>query len=35
VLGGSEKIIIDTKQGQSVVPFLSLDQMPSRKEEKK
>jgi membrane protease subunit HflK len=35
VLGGSEKIIIDTKHGQSVVPFLSLDQMPSRKEEKK
>jgi membrane protease subunit HflK len=35
VLGGSEKIIIDTKQGQGVVPFLSLDQMPSRKEEKK
>ena len=33
VLGGSEKIIIDTKNGQSVVPFLSLDQM--RKEEKK
>jgi len=34
VLGGSEKIIIDTKNGQSVVPFLSLDQM-LRKEEKK
>ena len=35
VLGGSEKIIIDTKNGQSVVPFLSLDQMQPRKEEKK
>ena len=35
VLGGSEKIIIDTKGGQGVVPFLSLDQMLSRKEEKK
>jgi membrane protease subunit HflK len=35
VLGGSEKIIIDTKHGQSVVPFISLDQMLSRKEEKK
>jgi modulator of FtsH protease HflK len=35
VLGGSEKIIIDTKSGQGVVPFLSLDQMLSRKDEKK
>ena len=35
VLGGSEKIIIDTKNGQGVVPFLSLDQMQWRKEEKK
>ena len=35
VLGGSDKIIIDSKHGQSVVPFLSLDQLPSRKEEKK
>jgi membrane protease subunit HflK len=35
VLGGSEKIIIDTKNGQNVVPFLSLDQMLQRKEEKK
>jgi len=35
VLGGSEKIIIDTKGGQGVVPFLSLDQMLTRKEEKK
>jgi modulator of FtsH protease HflK len=35
VLGGSEKIIIDTKGGQGVVPFLSLDQMLQRKDEKK
>ena len=33
-VAGSDKIIIDTKNGQSVVPFLSLDQM-LRKEEKK
>jgi membrane protease subunit HflK len=35
VLGGSDKIIIDSKHGQGVVPFLSLDQLQSRKEEKK
>jgi modulator of FtsH protease HflK len=32
VLGGSDKIIIDSKNGQGVVPFLSLDQLQKRKE---
>jgi membrane protease subunit HflK len=32
VLGGTEKIIIDSKTGQGVVPFLSLDQLQKRKE---
>jgi modulator of FtsH protease HflK len=32
VLGGTEKIIIDSKNGQGVVPFLSLDQLQKRKE---
>ena len=32
VLGGTEKIIIDGKTGQGVVPFLSLDQLQKRKE---
>jgi modulator of FtsH protease HflK len=27
VLGGADKIIIDSKKGQAVVPFLSLDQL--------
>ena len=35
VLGGTDKIIIDTKHGHGVVPFLSLDQRQPRKEEKK
>jgi modulator of FtsH protease HflK len=35
VLSGSEKIIIDSKNGQGVVPFLSLDQLQKRKEEAK
>jgi membrane protease subunit HflK len=35
VLGGSDKIIIDSKNGQGVVPFLSLDQLQKRKEEAK
>ena len=35
VLGGSEKIIIDSKGGQGVVPYLSLEQLQPRKEEKK
>ena len=35
VLSGSDKIIIDSKSGQGVVPFLSLDQMQKRKEEAK
>ena len=35
VLGGSDKIIVDNKNGQGVVPFLSLDQVPKRKEEGK
>src|SRR3981081_1289169 len=28
VLGGTDKIIIDSRNGQGVVPFLSLDQLP-------
>jgi hypothetical protein len=32
VLGGTDKIIIDGKEGQGVVPFLSLDQLHKRKE---
>jgi membrane protease subunit HflK len=32
VLGGADKIIIDGKAGQSVVPFLPLDQLGKRKE---
>lgn len=32
VLGGAEKIIIDGKAGQGVVPFLPLDQLNKRKE---
>jgi modulator of FtsH protease HflK len=35
VLGGTDKIILDSKGGQGVVPFLSLDQQPKRKEEGK
>ena len=27
VLGGTDKIIVDTKSGQGVVPFLSLEQV--------
>jgi membrane protease subunit HflK len=32
VLSGAEKIILDGKAGQGVVPFLPLDQLPKRKE---
>jgi membrane protease subunit HflK len=32
VLGGTDKIILDSKAGQGVVPFLPLDQLPKRKE---
>jgi membrane protease subunit HflK len=32
VLGGTDKIIIDSKNGQGVVPYLSLDQLQKRKE---
>lgn len=32
VLGGAEKIILDGKAGQGVVPFLPLDQFQKRKE---
>jgi membrane protease subunit HflK len=32
VLGGAEKIILDGKAGQGVVPFLPLDQIHKRKE---
>ena len=35
VFGGTDKIIIDSKNGHGVVPFLSLDQLQTRKEEKK
>ena len=32
VLGGTDKIILDSRSGQGVVPFLSLDQLRKRKE---
>jgi modulator of FtsH protease HflK len=32
VLGGTDKIIIDSKSGQGAVPFLSLDRVPKGKE---
>jgi membrane protease subunit HflK len=32
VLGGADKIIVDGKAGQSVIPFLPLDQLHKRKE---
>ncbi len=32
VLGGADKIILDSKAGQGVVPFLPLDQLHKRKE---
>ena len=32
VLGGTDKIIIDGRVGQGVVPFLPLDQLQKRKE---
>ena len=35
VLGSSDKIILDSKGGQGVLPFLSLDQLQRRKEEAK
>jgi membrane protease subunit HflK len=33
VLGGTNKIILDSKGGQGVVPFLPLDQLQSKKRE--
>ena len=30
VLGGTDKIIIDSKAGQGVVPYLPLDQLQNR-----
>jgi modulator of FtsH protease HflK len=35
VFGGTDKIIIDSRNAHGVVPFLSLDQLQRRKEEKK
>src|SRR6516225_1750938 len=35
VLGGTDKIILDSKGGQGVVPFLPLDQLQRHKEEGK
>ena len=35
VLGGTDKIILDSKGGQGVVPFLPLDQAQRHKEEGK
>ena len=32
VLGGTDKIILDTKGGQRVLPFLSLDQLQKKRE---
>jgi membrane protease subunit HflK len=34
VLGGTDKIIIDSKNGQGVVPYLPLDQLQKSKEGK-
>ena len=33
VLGGTDKIIIDSKHGQGVVPFLPLDQLKQKRKE--
>ena len=30
VLGGTDKIILDSKGGQGVLPFLSLDQLQKK-----
>ena len=35
VLGGTDKIIVDSRGGQSVVPFLPLDELRKNKEEGK
>jgi modulator of FtsH protease HflK len=35
VLGGTDKIILDSKGGQGVVPFLPLDQLQGHKDEGK
>src|SRR6516165_8273627 len=35
VLGGSDKIILDSKGGQGVVPFLPLDQLQRHREDGK
>jgi membrane protease subunit HflK len=35
VLGGTDKIILDSRDGQGVVPYLSRDQLQQRKEEGK
>jgi membrane protease subunit HflK len=32
VLSGTDKIILDSKQGQGVVPFIPLDQLQKKKE---
>jgi membrane protease subunit HflK len=32
VLGGTDKIILDSKGGQGVVPFLPLDQLQKKRE---
>jgi membrane protease subunit HflK len=32
VLGGTDKIILDSKGGRGVVPLLSLDRLQKRKE---
>jgi hypothetical protein len=32
ILSGTDKIIINSKNAQGVVPFLSLDQLQKRKE---
>ena len=32
VLGGADKIILDSRSGQGVVPYLSLDQLQKGKE---
>jgi membrane protease subunit HflK len=33
VMGGTDKIILDGKNGQGVLPFLPLDQMTAKRKE--
>jgi membrane protease subunit HflK len=33
VFGGTDKVIIDSKSGQGVVPYLPLDQLQQRRQQ--